>query len=239
MTNLAGLRIGDMPLPDSVTSGPGQIDALVSANSFARLAKQRLGTRLPDGPDREPSAGRPSPPSDFDLNPDAPRPVGFTPAAVLIPVMARSPLTILLTRRSDALKRHAGQVAFPGGRIDPSDGSAVEAALREAFEEVGLPRSGVELLGQLDVYRTGSGFEITPVLALIEAEFVPILHDGEVAEVFEVPLAHLMDSANHKVHTGLWQGVERRTYSIPWGERSIWGATAGMLKNLHETLFTP
>lgn len=239
MTNLAGLRIGEMPLPDSVTSGPGLIDALVSADSFARLAKLRLANRRAMRTDRYAAAERPGSPSDFDLNPDAPRPSGFTPAAVLIPVMARSPLTVLLTRRSERLKHHAGQIAFPGGRIDPTDGSAVEAALREAFEEVGLQRSVVEPLGQLDIYRTGTGYEITPVVALIATEFAPILQDDEVAEVFEVPLAHLMDSANHKVHTGMWQGVERRTYSMPWGERYIWGATAGMLKNLHETLFAP
>lgn len=188
------------------------------------------------------TAGRHAP-SDFDLNPTVPaaevltRP--GTPAAVLVPVVARSELTVLLTQRTEHLASHAGQIAFPGGKIDAADGGPVAAALREAFEETGLDPALVEPLGTLDRYRTVTGFSITPVVAIVSPDFSLSLNRNEVADAFEVPLSFLMDGRNHAVHTRLFRGEERRYYAMPFGERYIWGATAGILKNMHTRLFTP
>ena len=153
--------------------------------------------------------------------------------------VARDRLTVLLTRRSDSLKHHAGQIAFPGGRIDLSDTSATAAALREASEEIGVDRTHVTPLGFLDTYTTGTGFTISPLVGLIEPGFTTVLQREEVAEAFEVPLAFLMDPANHEMHTRPWQGIDRRYYAMTWGHYYIWGATAGMLMNLRERLFAP
>ncbi len=174
-----------------------------------------------------------------DLNSDVSWLVPTVPAAVLVAVVARAPLTVLLTVRAAALKTHAGQVAFPGGRIEADDDSPIAAAIREAGEEVGLLPGMVDPLGLLDPYITVTGFAITPVVALVDPGFVPRLQTSEVAEIFEVPLAHVMDPTNHKLISGLWQGKPRLTYSIAWQPHSIWGATAGMLKNLSEKLSTP
>jgi len=178
-----------------------------------------------------------------DLNPDFTRDVSrlvpLVPAAVLVAIVARAPLTVLLTVRAAALKTHAGQVAFPGGRIEADDESPIAAAIREAGEEVGLSPGMVDPLGLLDPYITVTGFAITPVVALVDPGFVPLLRASEVAEVFEVPLAQVMDPTNHKLISGLWEGKPRLTYSIAWQPHSIWGATAGMLKNLSEKLSTP
>jgi 8-oxo-dGTP pyrophosphatase MutT (NUDIX family) len=179
-------------------------------------------------------------PSDFDLNPGFERPVvTLRPAAVLVAVVARTELTLLLTQRADTLNHHAGQIAFPGGRIDGVDETAAEAALREAEEEIGLSPQLVTPLGFLDTYRTGTGYEIEPLVALVEPGFTLRLQEGEVADAFEVPLAFLMDQANHQLHTKIWQGAERRFYAMPYENRFIWGATAGILKNMHERLFAP
>ena len=177
-------------------------------------------------------------PSDFDLNPDFRPPVAtLRPAAVLVAVVARDPLTLLLTQRADSLNHHAGQIAFPGGRIDGDGETPVEAALREAEEEIGLAPHLVTPLGFLDTYRTGTGYSIEPLVALVDPGFTLRLQAGEVADAFEVPLAFLMDQANHQMHTKIWQGAERRFYAMPYENRFIWGATAGILKNMHERLF--
>ena len=162
------------------------------------------------------------------------------PAAVLVPIIDRSEPTVLLTRRSDALRNHRGQIAFPGGAVDPGE-TAREAALREAREEVGLhPRHVRRVLGPLPRYATGSGFIITPILAVV-APFEPACEPGEVAEAFEVPLAFLMDPANHGIGSGEWRGRVRRYYDMRYphgrGERRIWGATAGILRIMHELLY--
>ncbi len=177
-------------------------------------------------------------PSDFDLNPDFRPPVAtLRPAAVLVAVVAREELTLLLTQRAETLNHHAGQIAFPGGRIDGEGETPVEAALREAEEEIGLAPHLVTPLGFLDTYRTGTGYLIEPLVALVDPGFTLRLQAGEVADAFEVPLAFLMDQANHQMHTKIWQGAERRFYAMPYENRFIWGATAGILKNMHERLF--
>lgn len=161
-------------------------------------------------------------------------------AAVLLPLILRPRLTVLLTQRSAQLSTHSGQIALPGGRLDPSDRDATAAALRESSEEVGLPPHRVEVLGALPTYTTGTAFEITPVVALVQSEWPRRPNPGEVDQVFEVPLDFLMDPANHRRHLFDWQGHQREWYSMPYRdgdeERFIWGATAGMLRNLYHLL---
>ncbi len=156
----------------------------------------------------------------------------LTPAAVLIPIVMRRAPTVLLTLRSDTLRRHAGQVAFPGGRIDPEDAGPVAAALREAHEEVALHPSDVEVLGATDTYETGTGYSITPVIGLIPPELPLVAAATEVAAMFEVPLAFLLDPANHQRRQTDWQGRLRSYYEISWEAHRIWGATAGIIVNL-------
>lgn len=170
------------------------------------------------------------------------------PAAVLIALVMRDELTLLLTERTANLSTHSGQVAFPGGRADDSDLDAADTALREATEEIGLPRSHAEVLGSLPIYVTGTAYIITPVVALITPGFVLRPNPGEVADVFEVPLAYLMNPANHRRHEFEFDGVSRQWLSMPYmdrlagasdaeaKERYIWGATAGMLRNLYRFL---
>jgi 8-oxo-dGTP pyrophosphatase MutT (NUDIX family) len=154
------------------------------------------------------------------------------PAAVLIAVTDRAEPGLILTQRPESMRRHPGQVAFPGGRIDPEDHDAIAAALREAEEEIALPRSLPEVVGVLSPYHTVTGFGITPVLAVIPADVALVPHDREVAAVFEVPLAFVLDPANAAERNVMFEGRERRYREIPWGERRIWGATAAMLANL-------
>lgn len=158
-------------------------------------------------------------------------------AAVLIAIVLRAEPAVLLTQRTLHLATHSGQIAFPGGRVDPTDGSAVEAALREAHEEVGLAPAHVEVLGCLPPYLTGTHYSVTPVLGLIRPDLPLTLSPFEVADVFEVPLAYLMDPGNHRWHEAMYQGALRQWLSMPYQdgptERYIWGATAGMLRNLY------
>lgn len=159
-------------------------------------------------------------------------PAALMPAAVLMAVTIEASPQLLLTRRQAHLKRHAGQIAFPGGRMDPGDASPEATALREAEEEVALARHHVEVLGRLPDYTTGTGFAVTPVVGLVPPGLPLRPHEGEVAELFHVPLAHVLDPANHETRTGEWQGRARRTFVIRHGEREIWGATAAMIVNL-------
>jgi 8-oxo-dGTP pyrophosphatase MutT (NUDIX family) len=168
----------------------------------------------------------------FEFDPE----VAGSPAAVLIGITDRPEPGVILTRRTETLRRHAGQIAFPGGRIDPGDDGPVGAALREAEEEIALPPSLVEVVGTADRYRTVTGFEVTPVLGVVPPDLTLIPAEAEVAAVFEVPLAFLLDTANHVEATAQYQGRERHYYEILWGERRIWGATAAMLVNLSRRL---
>jgi 8-oxo-dGTP pyrophosphatase MutT (NUDIX family) len=158
------------------------------------------------------------------------------PAAVLVPVVDHPEPTILLTQRAQHLPDHPGQVSFPGGKIDKGDSSPCDSALREAEEEIGLDRNFVEPLGYLDLYMTTLGYRIVPVIARVKPGFALTLNTSEVDAIFEVPLRYLMDQNNVQRHSRDWQGMTRHYYAITFGERYIWGVTAGILRNLHERI---
>ena len=160
------------------------------------------------------------------------------PAAVLIPVIDRPQPTVLLTQRSTHLNEHAGQISFPGGKIDATDASPLDTALREAEEEIGLAREFVDPIGYLDLYGTSFGFRILPTVARVRPGFKLRISPSEVDDAFEVPLAFLMDPANHQLHSKQFRGMERFYYAMPYGEHYIWGATAGILRVLYERIFT-
>lgn len=160
-------------------------------------------------------------------------------AAVLIGIVAREQPSVLLTTRAGHLSDHPGQISFPGGKIDPQDASPLDAALREAREEVGLVRDFIEPVGYLDVYSTSFGFRILPTLARIRPGFDLTINTEEVDDAFEVPLAFLMDPENHKKGTKEYRGKLRYFYEMPYEQRYIWGATAGMLRVLYERIYTP
>ena len=159
-------------------------------------------------------------------------------AAVLIPVVMHPDApTVLLTARAASLRQHSGQIAFPGGRMDPGDATPLAAALREAEEEIGLTPERVRPLGYLDAYLSGTNYFIVPALGLVEPGFPVRLNPGEVESIFEVPLSFLMDEENHELHARDWRGAIRSYYAMPFGDRYIWGVTAGILRNMHERLY--
>lgn len=161
----------------------------------------------------------------------------LTPAAVLVPIVGRQPgYTVLLTQRTAHLKDHPGQISFPGGRVEAEDTSPAHTALRETVEEIGLAPERVEILGYLPEYRTGTGFRVTPVVALVNPPFEVVPDPFEVAEVFEVPLDFLLDPANHRRHSLHHRGALRQYYAMPYGDYFIWGATAGMIMSLFRAL---
>jgi len=167
----------------------------------------------------------------------APPATALTPAAVLVPLVMRPEgLAVLLTQRTQHLAAHAGQISFPGGRQETSDVDSIDAALRETEEEVGLTRDHVEVIGRLDTYITSTGFEVTPVVGLVRVPYPVKLDPFEVAEIFEVPLAFILDPANHQRQSREMRGRQRTFYVLPYQHRYIWGATAGMLVNLAEIL---
>lgn len=175
--------------------------------------------------------------SDHDLNPDFVLPEGrvLRRAAVLVPVRAAPEgLRVILTKRSSRLTHHPGQIAFPGGKIDPTDAGPEAAALREAREEIGLPPGLVEVLGALPPHETVTGFTVTPILGHVRDRFDPVPEAGEVDEVFEVPFAHVSDPARFAVQSRIWRGQRRYFYTVPYGPYYIWGATARILRALAE-----
>ncbi len=206
------------------------VDAHLPAVSPGALSPQALRQRF-----RQPPAWQPelrSEPRFTDRQ--------LAPASVLVPLVMRDELTLLLTERTAHLSNHSGQIAFPGGRQDAEDADAAACALRESLEEIGLEPHHVEVLGNLPTYTTGTMFVVTPVVALVAPDHRLVLSDHEVASAFEVPLRFLMDPSNHRWHTIEVQGVRRDWISMPWQdgsrERFIWGATAGMLRNLYRFL---
>jgi 8-oxo-dGTP pyrophosphatase MutT (NUDIX family) len=158
------------------------------------------------------------------------------PAAVLIAVVDHPQPTVLLTQRAAHLHDHAGQISFPGGKIDPTDATPLDAALREAWEEIGLAREFIDPIGYLDLYGTGFGFRILPTVARVRPGFTLRVSEDEVDDAFEVPLAFLMNAANHQVHSKEFRGIMRSYYAMPFADRYIWGATAGMLRVLYERI---
>jgi 8-oxo-dGTP pyrophosphatase MutT (NUDIX family) len=161
------------------------------------------------------------------------------PAAVLIPVVDHPQPTVLLTQRAAHLNDHAGQISFPGGKIEPTDASPLDAALRETSEEVGLGREFIDPVGYLDLYGTSFGFRIVPTVARVRPGFKLRINAAEVDDTFEVPLAFLMNPANHQVHRKEFRGIERTYYAMPFADRYIWGATAGILRVLYERIYLP
>jgi 8-oxo-dGTP pyrophosphatase MutT (NUDIX family) len=218
-----------------VTGKP--IPHLAPGYDFFARARARLGLTVPEAlNDHTIEAVR----GDLDLDATLWEKAGVTatrPAAVLVPVVDRPDPTVLLTLRTAALSSHAGQIAFPGGKIEASDATPLAAALREADEEIGLDEAFVEPIGYLDLYLTMSGFRILPALARVAPNFTAKINPTEVDDVFEVPLAFLMDAQNHALHSRDWKGVVRRYYAMPFGERYIWGVTAGILRNLYERIY--
>jgi 8-oxo-dGTP pyrophosphatase MutT (NUDIX family) len=232
-----------MDMPQSYSPN-GAVDD--SADPFTEAgfrARARRGlSATPSEAIFDPRSGQSLGPSDWDLNPEFKGDLAVMPparpAAVLVPIVLRPALTVFLTQRSHELKTHAGQISFPGGRMEPDDKSALDCALREAWEEVGLPATHVEPLGYLDSYRTGTGFQVVPVVGLVRPGFALALDAREVTDAFEVPLQFLMEPTNHKKDSREWHGRRRFFYAMAYGERYIWGATAGMLKNMQQRLFT-
>jgi 8-oxo-dGTP pyrophosphatase MutT (NUDIX family) len=213
-----------------------QVTALSGAEFFER-ARARLTLDVPPGltdPHITPKRG------DHDADPvmrkiAEVRPI--RPAAVLVPVIDRSEPTVLLTQRAQHLPDHPGQVSFPGGKIDKADSSPLESALREAEEEIGLDRTAVTPIGYLDLYLTTLGYRIVPVIARVKPGFSLALNTSEVDATFEVPLGFLMDQTNVQRHSRDWQGMTRHYYAISFGERYIWGVTAGILRNMYDRIY--
>jgi 8-oxo-dGTP pyrophosphatase MutT (NUDIX family) len=177
---------------------------------------------------------------DHDLNPGMTVPVDRRPAAVLVPIVAREDgLSLLLTKRSETLSVHKGQVSFPGGRVEDQDQNIVDTALRETEEEIGLNRDRIEVLGRLDTYVTRTGFEVVPIVGLVTPPFELKIDPIEVDEAFEVPLSFVLDHGNHQRHSREWQNTKRFFWVLPYRHYYIWGATAGMLVNLADVLTLP
>lgn len=207
----------------------------VSPDQFTAAVTGRLTLDVPSFVHDPFAAGgeRGTDPGDPTINEGPPA----RPAAVLIPVVARPEATVLLTQRSSDLSNHSGQIAFPGGKIEPGDATPADTALREAEEEVGLNIGEVSPLGYLDPYLSATGFLVTPVVGLVSTGARVAPNPAEVADVFEVPLAWLMDPLRFAVHSRAWKGRMRYFYAIPFGERLIWGVTAGIVHNLYERLY--
>ena len=206
------------------------------------LRRDVLAARLGTGAEARPAGRRGDAAASDDREPS---PGSFPPAplvraAVLVPLVDRPDgLTVMLTQRTAHLAHHPGQISFPGGRLEAADISPEDGALRETFEEIGLEPRHVEILGRLDTYVTRTGFEVTPVVGVVTPPFTLTLDTFEVADVFEAPLAFVLDPASRQVGMNRINGIARRFHAIPYGNRYIWGATAGMLINLADILAEP
>jgi 8-oxo-dGTP pyrophosphatase MutT (NUDIX family) len=212
--------------------------AIDSAEFFARV-RARLNFDVPPGlfdPNIIPESGDRGTERMLEI---IAREQPIRPAAVLIGIVDHPEPTVLLTQRSAHLADHAGQISFPGGKIDATDASPLDAALREAWEEIGLDRGLVDPLGYLDLYGTSFGFRILPTVAKVRAGFRLRISRSEVDDAFEVPLTFLMNPANHQTHTREFRGIERSYYAMPYAERYIWGATAGILRVLYQRIYLP
>jgi len=210
---------------------------VMTSAEFYDRARARLSFDVPPGlidPNIIPETGDPGTDKMLEI---MAREAPVRPAAVLIPIVDHDEPTVLLTQRSPHLKEHSGQVAFPGGKIDATDKSPLDAALREAQEEVGLDRSFIDPIGYLGVYGTGFGFRILPTVARVKPGFRLAINHSEVDDAFEVPLSFLMNPANHQLHSKEFRGMERTYYAMPFAERYIWGATAGILRILYERIY--
>ena len=211
--------------------------ATINADEFFTRSRARLGFDVPPGlidPNIIPRTGDTGNDRMLEIVAQE-QPV--RPAAVLIPVVDHPEPGVLLTMRTSELPSHANQIAFPGGKIDPGDASPLAAALREAEEEIGLDAALIEPIGYLDLYLTFTGFRILPVVARVIPNYELRINASEVADAFEVPLAFVMDEANHARKSRDWKGVTRHYYEMPFGERYIWGVTAGILRNLYEKIY--
>jgi 8-oxo-dGTP pyrophosphatase MutT (NUDIX family) len=213
---------------------------VIRSRAIERLADRQPGRRGFGGTDDPFAAAafRQVLRGDHDLNPGmSPPSTALRPAAVLVPLVDHAGgMSILLTQRTAHLAAHAGQISFPGGKIEEHDADAVAAALRETEEEVGLTRDRVSVIGRLDTYVTGTGFEIAPVVGIVEPPFQLLIDPFEVAEAFEVPLAFILDRRNHQRIERESAGQRRCFFVLPYEGRNIWGATAGILVNLAEVL---
>jgi 8-oxo-dGTP pyrophosphatase MutT (NUDIX family) len=208
---------------------PEQLAARIADQDFALLHTRLLA----DAPEFKVHPAR----SDYDFNPEFRRPAGevkLTPAAVLMPIIAKPVPTVLFTQRTANLTRHAGQVSFPGGRVDPEDETALATALRETHEETGITSDFVTVAGFMDGYETGTGFAILPVVGVLREGFTLMPNPAEVNEIFEVPLAFLLDPKNRERQSREWQGQKREFYAFNYGSHYIWGATAAILVNFAE-----
>src|SRR3954466_1224940 len=218
-------------------AGPAAVD--IGSAEFFERARARLRFEIPPGLNDAsviPISGDPGNDRMLEIIAQE-RPI--RPAAVLIPIVDHAEPTVLLTQRAAHLNDHAGQISFPGGKIDATDASPLETALREAEEEIGLSRQFIDPIGYLDLYGTGFGFRILPTVARVKPGFKLHINASEVDDAFEVPLAFLMDPANHQVHSKEFRGMERSYYAMPFAERYIWGATAGILRVLYERICLP
>jgi len=219
--------VNDQALPASATTG-----------DFFERARARLNLDVP--PALTDPAAKGVRRGDLDLDPVLWERAGVAatkPAAVLIPIVERGEPTVLLTQRTADLASHAGQISFPGGRIESNDESPVAAAMREAREEIGLASMLIEPIGYLDLYLTFSGFRILPTVARVKPDFSLSINPSEVVDAFEVPLQFLMTPANHQRKSRDWKGITRDYYAMPFGDRYIWGITAGILRNLYDRIY--
>jgi 8-oxo-dGTP pyrophosphatase MutT (NUDIX family) len=208
----------------------------LGTRDFTALASLRLRQ---DPPDVRAPLSNPNGDHAFEDEPFEP-PLEPKPAAVLVPVVTHADEpALILTERSSNLRQHSGQIAFPGGRVDEGDESILAAACREAEEEIGLDREFVRPIGYLDPYLSTTGYLIVPVVGLVRPDYRLALNPAEVADAFEVPLSFLMDPSRHELQSREWKGRLRRYYAMPFGERYIWGVTAGIIRNLYERLYRP